>query len=96
MSVNNGLSGALETTTLPIAMTMSAFTAIAWYNVIDLNVVIWMTFKRRHGLYFYSLLFASWGIAIRALAYLMKFFEVCKEFAYVCITIINEAIERHG
>lgn len=88
MSANNGLTGALETTTLPIAMTISAFTAIAWYLVIDLNVVIWMTFKRRHGLYFYSLLCASWGIALFALAFLMKFFNIWKN-PYISCTFIT-------
>lgn len=87
MSTNNGLTGALETTTLPIAMTISAFTAIAWYNVIDLNVVIWVTFKRRHGLYFYSLLVSSWGIALFALSFLMKFFDIWKNPYVSCVFI---------
>ena len=57
----NGITGGLDTT-LPIAMTIGGFTAIAWYNSIELNVLIWMTFKRRRGLYFYSILGASWGV----------------------------------
>ena len=88
MTDNNGITGGLEGTTLPVAMTISAFTAIAWYNVIDLNVVIWMTFKRRHGLYFYSLLVSSWGIMIYALAFLMKFFQVWKN-NYVSVAFIT-------
>ncbi|RDW73329.1 hypothetical protein BP6252_07236 [Coleophoma cylindrospora] len=35
---NNGLNGGLEGITLPIAMTLSAFTAVAWYQTLDLNV----------------------------------------------------------
>ncbi len=58
---NTGITGGLDTT-LPIAMTISGFSAIAWYNSIELNVLIWMTFKRRRGLYFYSILGASWGV----------------------------------
>ncbi|RDW87459.1 hypothetical protein BP5796_03153 [Coleophoma crateriformis] len=38
ISSNNGLNGGLEGITLPIAMTLSAFTAIAWYLTLDLNV----------------------------------------------------------
>ena len=87
-SNNDGITGGLEGTTLPVAMTISAFTAIAWYNVIDLNVVIWMTFKRRHGLYFYSLLGSSWGIMVYALAFLMKFFQVWKN-NYVSVAFIT-------
>ncbi len=88
MADNNGISGGLEQTTLPLAMTLGAFTAIAWYNVIDLNVLIWFTFKRRSGLYFYSLLLSSWGIMIYALAFLMKFFQVWKN-NYVSVTFIT-------
>jgi hypothetical protein len=88
MADNNGISGGLEGTTLPLAMTLSAFTAIAWYNVIDLNVLIWITFKRRRGLYFYSLLVSSWGIMIYALAFLMKFFQVWKN-NYVSVAFIT-------
>jgi hypothetical protein len=88
MADNNGISGGLEQTPLPLAMTLSAFTAIAWYNVIDLNVSIWVTFKRRRGLYFYSLLVSSWGIMIYALAFLMKFFQVWKN-DYVSVALIT-------
>jgi hypothetical protein len=85
---NDGISGGLEGTTLPLAMTLSALTAVAWYNVIDLNVLIFITFKRHRGLYFYSLLASSWGIAIYALAFLMKFFQVWKN-NYVSVAFIT-------
>jgi hypothetical protein len=84
---DNGITGGLDTT-LPIAMTVSAFTAIAWYNVVELNVMIWMTFRRHSGLYFYSLLASSWGICIYALAFLMKFFQVW-ENNYVSVALIT-------
>jgi len=70
---NDGITGGLDTT-LPIAMTISGFSAIAWYNSIELNVLIWMTFKRRRGLYFYSILGASWGVA-----YVNFFFILSRE-----------------
>lgn len=75
-------------TTLPRAMIDGAFTAIAWYNVIELNVIIQMTFKRRKGLYFYSLLVASWGIAVYALASIMKLYQAWQN-NYVSVTFIT-------
>lgn len=84
---DNGITGGLDTT-LPIAMTISAFTAIAWYSTVELNIMIWMTFKRHSGLYFYSLLAASWGIMIYALAFLMKFFQVWTN-DYVSVALIT-------
>ncbi|KAK5164875.1 uncharacterized protein LTR77_009539 [Saxophila tyrrhenica] len=47
--------------TLPIAMTISAFCAIAWVNTIELQARIWLTSKRYSGLYFWSLVLSSWG-----------------------------------
>lgn len=70
-----GVSGGLHTT-LPVAMTISAFTAIAWCNSLELNVRIWITFKRHNGLYFWSLQVASWGVIIYSLAFIIKFFQV--------------------
>jgi hypothetical protein len=40
--------------TIPRAMT--AFTAIAWYNSIEIIVLVFFIFKRYSGLYFWSLL----------------------------------------
>jgi hypothetical protein len=71
------LTGGLATT-LPIAMTLSAFSGIAWYICIELNVKIFMVFKRYRGLYFWSLLLCSWGTFFIPLLSLMKFFQVWK------------------
>ena len=87
MGDNNGITGGINTT-LPIAMTISAFSAIAFYNALELNIMIWMTFKRHSGVYFYSLLASSWGIVIYQLAFLMKFFQVWKN-DYVSVALIT-------
>jgi hypothetical protein len=71
----DGVSGGLQTT-LPVAMSIGAFTAIAWVNCIELNVRIFITFKRFSGLYFYSLIASSWGILVYSIAFLLKFFWV--------------------
>jgi hypothetical protein len=77
----------------PILMLMASFTAIAWYNVIELNVMIWTKFKRYKGLYFYSLLISSWGIVLHALGFLIEFFQLWNEpYAYVTIIIIGVRI----
>jgi hypothetical protein len=83
---DNGESGGLETTQ-PILMIIAAFTAIAWYNCVELNVMIWLRFKRRKGLYFWSLLVCSWGIILHALSFLAKFFQVWTN-DYVSVTVI--------
>ena len=70
---NAGLTGAVSAG-LPTLMTMVAFMTISLYNVIDLNVIIFTTFKRRTGLYFWSFLVATWGIAPHTIGFILLFF----------------------
>lgn len=48
------------------------FLSIALYNVIELNFLIASTFKRFRGLYFWSFLVATWGVAFNAVGYLLR------------------------
>jgi hypothetical protein len=61
---------------LPILMTMSAFLAIALYNVVEVTFLIFAVFKQRSGLYFWSFTIATWGIAPHAVGFILKFFQV--------------------
>ena len=63
------------------------FLSIAYYNVVELNVLILSIFKSRHSLYFWSFLVATWGIAFNATGYLLKDLEVTKS-AYTYATLI--------
>ena len=74
---NNGMIGGLDTT-VPIAMILSAFSGIAWYICIELNIRIFMVFKRYKGLYFWSMLLSSWGALLTPVFDLLKFFQVVK------------------
>ncbi|RYP67885.1 hypothetical protein DL771_006993 [Monosporascus sp. 5C6A] len=58
------------------SVAIATFIGIALYNVIELNVIIVRTFKRRHGLYFYSFVVATWGIVLWSLGYLIKDFKL--------------------
>lgn len=52
---------------------LSATTAVAWVYAIELNITIFLIFKRKDGLYFWSLLIASWGLTCHALGFVLKF-----------------------
>lgn len=69
-------------------MAIAAFTAVAWYNVMELNIQVFLTFKRHRGLYFWSLLISSYGCVLHALGFLLKFFDLTKP-VYVAVTIIT-------
>jgi hypothetical protein len=72
---NNGITGTVSAG-LPILMTMVAFSAVALYNVFELYVIIFATFKRRRGLYFWSFIVATFGIAPHTVGFILKFFGV--------------------
>lgn len=81
-----GETGAISVS-LPVAMTMAGFFAISCYNVIEINFSIFYTFRRRRGLYFWSMLVASWGIMIHAIAVLLRFFSLAPNFP-MCVVIV--------
>jgi len=69
-------------------MAIAAFTAVAWYNVAELNIQVFLTFKRHRGLYFWSLLISSYGCVLHALGFLLKFFRLTHR-DYLSVTIIT-------
>lgn len=71
-------SGIGSNVELPFAnsIVIASFTTIAWYNVLELTVLIHAFFKRRAGFYYYSLLVATYGIAVHCLGQFLKFYHV--------------------
>ena len=67
-----GVTGALPYNPFEYCM-LAAGTAIAWAYTIELDLVIFYTFRRRKGLYFWSLLISSWGCTSHALGFVLKF-----------------------
>ncbi|KAF2657317.1 hypothetical protein K491DRAFT_595266 [Lophiostoma macrostomum CBS 122681] len=86
MARDNGIGKDYEIS-YAIALTLISFLAIAMYNVVELTMVIFTTFKRRHGLYFYSLLVATWGIIPYSLGFFLKFYKLTGSSA-LYITLI--------
>ena len=84
----NGETGEVIEYNLAQWMALSAFFAIAFYNVLELNISIFMTFKRRRGLYFWSLLASSWGVVFHELGFLLKLWQLTTN-NYLSCTIIT-------
>ena len=62
---DNGIAGGdfdIYGTDPTIPRSMTAFTAIAWYNALEILIVIFIMFKRFSGLYFWSLLITTIGV----------------------------------
>ena len=88
MGTPEGTTGAEIPYNRGIWMAIAAFTAVAWYNVAELNIQVFLTFKRHRGLYFWSLLISSYGCVLHALGFLLKFFQITNN-DYVSVTIIT-------
>ncbi|MCJ1336903.1 hypothetical protein MMC09_002181 [Bachmanniomyces sp. S44760] len=61
---------------------VAAATAVAWTFTIELNITVWMTFRRHQGLYFWALVVSSWGCFLHALAFVLKFLVGVTWLAY--------------
>lgn len=55
------------------ASILAAATAVAWVCAIEINMTIFLIFKRKTGLYFWSPLIASWGLTFHALGFILEF-----------------------
>lgn len=71
-----------------VTYVVTSVLSIALYNVIELTFLIFFTFKRRAGLYFWSFLIASWGIAIYAIGLILKYFHVADNIPAFYATLI--------
>ncbi|MCJ1482204.1 hypothetical protein MMC06_002367 [Schaereria dolodes] len=67
-----GVTGALPYNPVEYCI-LAAGTAIAWAYMIELDLTIFLSFKRRSGVYFWSLLISSWGCSLHALGFILKF-----------------------
>lgn len=62
---------------LAVKSCMIVFTAIAWYNAVELIILIFLTFHRYNGLYFWSMLLSAVvGVIPHALGFLLEFFTI--------------------
>ncbi|KAI4166741.1 MAG: hypothetical protein LQ343_007787 [Gyalolechia ehrenbergii] len=52
---------------------LAAATAVAWVFVVELDLTILLTFRRRSGLYFWSLLISSWGCLLHGMGFILSF-----------------------
>lgn len=59
-----------------MSMTMAAFTGVSWYIGAEINVSLFVLFKRRRGLYFWACFLGSWGVILQSLFIILADFRV--------------------
>ncbi|CAI6013723.1 unnamed protein product [Clonostachys chloroleuca] len=65
-----------------------AFVSVAFYNIIELTFMVFATFKKRSGLYFWSFCVAIWGIVPYSVGFLLKGLGINPSAVYVYVTLI--------
>lgn len=71
-----GITGGYTGTSLSFQCIIAFFIGLGLYNVIELTVLVFVTFQKYSGLYFWSLLVSSWGVVPYSLGFLIKFFRI--------------------
>ena len=72
-----------------VAAIMIAFFTLGLYNSLELFLQIFLTFKRRGGLYFWAMIVATAGIPIHITGFLLKYFDNTGVPWQLYITIIE-------
>lgn len=86
-TAEHGLTGNSE---IPRAdlIAITSFTTLALYNFLELAGSIFATFEERRGLYFWSMIVTTCGIALNAIGLLIKFVTTNHSPASACVYII--------
>lgn len=86
----DGISGAFNPSQDNLAVVLIVFIALSFYNVFELVLLIFTTFRRWRGLYFWSLLLsAAVGVTFYSLGFLLKFFTTVSPILSVAILSIG-------
>lgn len=71
-----GITGGYNGNSVTLKIFITFFAGLAMYNSVELVIMIFLTFKRYNGLYFWSLLISGIGIIFYALGFLLKFLNI--------------------
>lgn len=52
---------------------LTSCTAVAWAWTVELDIMVLLKFRKRGGLYFWSLLVSSWGCSIHAFGFILNY-----------------------
>lgn len=69
-----GISGSLEGESFSVNVVLIVFLSLTFYNSIELLTLIFSTFRRWTGLYFWSLFISGAGLIPYALGFILKYF----------------------
>ena len=77
-AAGTGITGGYTGNSLTLHIFIALLLGLSLYNAVELNVMIFVTFTRYKGLYFWSLIVASCGIIPYAIGFILKFYEITR------------------
>ncbi|KAF7159754.1 hypothetical protein CNMCM5623_005143 [Aspergillus felis] len=89
LAPGDGITGGYTGDSLAMKITMATLAGITWYNAIELVVLVFVTFSKYHGTYFWSLLISSSiGLLPYSIGFLLKFFQLTDQ-TWLSVTFIT-------
>ncbi|KAB8070564.1 hypothetical protein BDV29DRAFT_32432 [Aspergillus leporis] len=88
-SPSNWVTGSYTGDSDGLRITITTFVVVAWYNAIELIILIFSTFKQYRGVYFWSILISTAiGILPYSVGFFMKFFNLTSAI-WLSLTLIT-------
>lgn len=75
-SAGLGITGGYDGDSLALKVIIAFFLGLSMYNVVELLILIFGTFTKFRGLYFWSLVISSLGIIPYSLGFIFKYFSI--------------------
>ncbi|RHZ65896.1 hypothetical protein CDV55_106376 [Aspergillus turcosus] len=86
----DGITGGYTGNSLALKITIATLAGITWYNAIELIILVFVTFSRYRGCYFWSLLISSSiGLVPYSVGFLLKFFQLTEPWLSVTFITIG-------
>ncbi|KAF5255839.1 hypothetical protein FOXYS1_13722, partial [Fusarium oxysporum] len=93
LSLSRGIEGAKRADRGPMysgeSVLVIVCATLALCNAVELLTLIFMTFKRRKGLYFWSILLASFGVLPYCVGWLIVYFDLTHDYVGMIIDSIG-------
>ena len=71
-----GITGGYDGDSLALKVVIAFLLGLSMYNVVELQILIFGTFNKFRGLYFWSLVISSLGIIPYSLGFIFKYFSI--------------------
>ncbi|KAF9692332.1 hypothetical protein EKO04_009788 [Ascochyta lentis] len=92
LSAGAGITGGYTGNSLALKIIIAVLLGLSLYNAVELILLVLVTFQRYHGLYFWSLLIAGFGVLPYSLGFLIKFFQLLdpnQDAGYVAVVLLT-------